>query len=156
MMFDSLSLTFVGQTIAAFIGTAAFAILFGVPRKYYFSSGIVGMLGWILYITLTRYLGATPTEATFCATVLVTFISRAMSVTLRCPVTVFLICGIFPLVPGGGIFWTSYYIVSDQLSKALESGFSSIKIVVAIVFGILLITELPNRFFLKLGNLFSK
>jgi len=153
MMFDSLSLTFVGQVIAALVGTSAFAILFGVPRKYYLSCGIVGSLGWILYLILTRYLGATPTEATLCATVLVTLVSRTLSVLERCPVTIFIICGIFPLVPGGGIFWTTYYIISNQLSKALESGFSSIKIVIAIVVGIILITDIPNKFFIRIGRL---
>lgn len=152
MMFDSLSLTFVGQLVAAFVGTAAFAVLFGVPGKHYISCGFVGMLGWMLYIVLTRYAGATPSEATFASTLLVTFVSRFMSVLRKCPVTVFLICGIFPLVPGGGIFWTTYYIVSDQLQMALQSGFGSIKVVAAIVFGILVITELPNRLFLRMGQ----
>lgn len=27
----------------------------------------------------------------------------------------FLIAGIFPLVPGAGVYWTAYYIVTDQL-----------------------------------------
>ena len=29
--------------------------------------------------------------------------------------TVFLIPGIIPLVPGGGIYWTAYYIVTDPV-----------------------------------------
>ena len=32
-----------------------------------------------------------------------------------------LISGIFPLVPGAGIFWTSYNIVSNQLPDALHT-----------------------------------
>ena len=62
-----------------------------------------------------------------------------------CPVIVFLVCGIFPLVPGAGVFWTSYNIVSDQLSAALTSGFLAVKLTFAIVFGIIIFTEARRR-----------
>ena len=135
------------QIIASFIGTAAFAVLFGVPRKYYVLCGVSGVLGWILYMILARYAGFTPPAATVFATMLVVLSARYFSVLDRCPAIVFLLCGIFPLVPGAGVFWTSYYAVSDQLRLALGSGFMAVKVTIAIVLGIILISELPNRFF---------
>ena len=135
------------QIIASFIGTAAFAVLFGVPRKYYVLCGVSGVLGWILYMILARYAGFTPPAATLFATMLVVLSARSFSVLDRCPAIVFLLCGIFPLVPGAGVFWTSYYVVSDQLRLALDSGFMAVKVTIAIVLGIILISELPNRIF---------
>ena len=135
------------QIIASFIGTAAFAVLFGVPRKYYVLCGVSGVLGWILYMVLARYAGFTPPAATVFATMLVVLSARYFSVLDRCPAIVFLLCGIFPLVPGAGVFWTSYYVVSDQLRLALGSGFMAVKVTIAIVLGIILISELPNRMF---------
>ena len=135
------------QIIAAFIGTAAFAVLFGVPRKHYVLCGISGVLGWILYMLLVRYAGFTAPAATLFATMLVTLSARFFSVWDHCPSIVFLLCGIFPLVPGAGVFWTSYYVVSDQLRLALGSGFMAVKVTIAIVLGIILISELPNSFF---------
>ncbi|MBR5101386.1 MAG: threonine/serine exporter family protein [Bacteroidales bacterium] len=135
------------QIIASFIGTAAFAVLFGVPRKYYILCGISGVLGWILYMVLARYAGFTPPAATVFATMLVVLSARYFSVLDRCPAIVFLLCGIFPLVPGAGVFWTSYYVVSNQLRLALGSGFMAVKVTIAIVLGIILISELPNRLF---------
>ena len=135
------------QIVASFIGTAAFAVLFGVPRKYYVLCGVSGVLGWILYMILARYAGFTPPAATVFATMLVVLSARSFSVLDRCPAIVFLLCGIFPLVPGAGVFWTSYYVVSDQLRLALSSGFMAVKVTIAIVLGIILISELPNRFF---------
>lgn len=32
----------IAQVLAAAVGTVAFALLFGVPRKYYFYCGLVG------------------------------------------------------------------------------------------------------------------
>jgi len=136
---------FAVQLIAAFLGTASFAALFGVPHRYYIDSGICGTIGWLLYLILTRYSAFSPVETMFCATALVTLVALLQSTTRKCPITVFLICGIFPLVPGAGIFWTSYNIVSNQLPEALNTGFAALKATVAIAFGILVIMELNGK-----------
>ena len=65
----------------------------------------------------------------------------------KCPAQVFLLCGIFPLVPGAGIFWCTYYLVSEHLSEALATGFGAVKAAVAIVLGIILAMELPQCLF---------
>ena len=112
------------QLFAAYVGTVAFAVLFGVPRKYYLDSGLCGMLGWLLYLILVNHTG--------------------LSVA-KCPITVYLICGIFPLVPGAGIFWTTYNVVSEQLGAALHTGVTALKVTVAIAFGIILVAELNGK-----------
>ena len=147
MSVDSFTAQMWVQIIASFIGTAAFAVLFGVPRRQYVLCGVAGVLGWILYMLLVRYAGFTAPAATVFATMLVVLSARYFSVWDRCPAIVFLLCGIFPLVPGAGVFWTSYYVVSDQLRLALDSGFMAVKVTIAIVLGIILISELPNRMF---------
>ena len=136
---------FVVQLIAAFLGTVSFAALFGVPRKYYFDAGFCGTIGWLLYLILSRYTAMSPVEVLFCATALVTLTALLQSIGRKCPITVFLISGIFPLVPGAGIFWTSYNIVSNQLPEALNTGFAALKATVAIAFGILVVMELNGK-----------
>ena len=140
------------QTLMATAGTVAFALLFGVPRRYFPFCGILGGAGWLLYGALSRCVGLTPTEATFFATVLVILLSRACAVLERCPVTVFLISGIFPLVPGAGIYWTSYYLVTGQMGLAMSSGFAAVKAAIAIVLGIVFVFEIPNGFFRVLAG----
>jgi len=136
---------FVVQLVAAYLGTMSFAVLFGVPRRYYIDAGICGTLGWLLYLILTRYSAFSPVETMFTATALVTIVALSQSTARKCPITVFLICGIFPLVPGAGIFWTSYNIVSNQLSDALQTGFGALKATVAIAFGILAVMEINGK-----------
>ena len=133
------------QLVAAFLGTVSFAALFGVPRKYYFDTGFCGTMGWLLYLILSRYTAMSPVEVLFCATVLVASIALLQSKARKCPITVFLISGIFPLVPGAGIFWTSYNIVSNQLPDAFQTGFAALKATVAIAFGILAVMELNGK-----------
>ena len=136
---------FAVQLVAAFLGTMAFAVLFGVPRSHYFDAGFCGTMGWLLYLILSRYTAMSPAEVVFCSTALVTLTALLQSKGRKCPITVFLICGIFPLVPGAGIFWTSYNLVSNQLSDSIHTGFASLKATVAIAFGILAVMELNRK-----------
>ena len=136
-----------GQIVAAVFGTIAFSVLFGVPRQYYAYCGLVGGAGWWLYSALMVTAHCTATEATFFATFLVVLLSRFLAVWERCPVTVFLTAGIFPLVPGAGIYWTAYYLVTDRPAEAVGNGFAAIKAAFAIVLGIVLVFEVPDKFF---------
>lgn len=142
------------QLIAAFVGTMAFAVLFGAPHKNYVDCGFCGMMGWLLYLVLIRYTSLPSAVVVFFATALVAFTALLQSIIRKCPTIVFLICGIFPLVPGAGIFWTSYNIVSNQLSAALQTGFVALKVTVAIAFGILAVMELNGKN--RIGRLLSK
>lgn len=135
------------QVLAAAIGTVAFSVLFGVPRQYYIYCGLVGGAGFWLYLILTAYTGCTAPEATLFAASLVVLLSRFLAVWERCPATVFLTTGIFPLVPGAGIYWTAYYLVMDRPADAAANGFAAVKAAFAIVLGIVLVFEVPDRFF---------
>lgn len=142
------------QLLAAYVGTVAFAVLFGVPRKYYLDSGLCGMLGWLLYLILANHTGLSVANVVFFATVLVTFTAMVLAIVRKCPITVYLICGIFPLVPGAGIFWTTYNVVSEQLGAALHTGITALKVTVAIAFGIILVAELNGKN--RIGRLLSR
>ena len=129
------------QLAAAFLGTMGFSVLFGAPRRYYVDCGLAGMAGWAVYLaTVTN-----PVAAAFLAALTVAVTSALLSILRRCPTTVFLICGIIPLVPGGGIFWTAYYLVNDQLRLAATTGFNALKVTLAIAGGIILAGALASR-----------
>ncbi|MGL6220242.1 MAG: threonine/serine exporter family protein [Lacrimispora sphenoides] len=133
------------EAAAAVVGTVAFSLLFGVPARFYPYCGLIGGAGWLVYGGLMN--GLTAPSAALAATIVVIFLSRTFAVRERCPVTIFLISGIFPLVPGAGIYWTTYYIVTDELALAVRTGFLACKVAVAIVLGIVFVFELPQKFF---------
>ena len=135
------------QAVSAFLGTMGFAVLYGVPRKEYIHASLCSTIGWMAYLVMMRLANATVIESTFVATLVVVLVSRFMAVDRRCPVIVYQICGVFPLIPGAGIFWTVYYIVNKELSVAVTTGFSALGMAVAIVLGIIFITSLPGRMF---------
>ena len=133
------------QIIAAFTGTIAFVLLFHVPRPYYFTCGVTGALGWACYLLLAP--STSPAEAAFFSTALVALLSRFFAIRERCPVTIFLISGILPLVPGSGIYWTAYYLLQAETEMSSAKGFETVKIAVAMVLGIVFVFELPQKLF---------
>lgn len=134
------------KTLAAAVGTVAFSLLFGVPGRYYPFCGLIGGAGWLCLCALEAA-GLSATEATFLATVAVILLSRLFAVLERCPSTVFLVSGIFPLVPGAGIYWTAYHLVMNDPAAAMSSGFAALKTAIAIVLGIVFVFEIPNGAF---------
>lgn len=144
----------ISQFIAACLGTISFSVIFHVHKKYYPVCGLIGGMGWVVYLIGSRYLGIT--EASFLATFVVAFSSRASAIYKKCPVTVFLISGIFPLVPGAGIYWTAYYLITNQTAQFNASGITTIKTAFAIVLGIVFVFEIPQTFFNKIVRIFQK
>lgn len=134
------------QIIASFIGTLSFAVIFSIPKKEYIFCGLSGAIGWSFYLLSFHALGSTA-FATFVSTIVLTITSRVFAVNRRVPVTIFLISGIFPLVPGAGIYYTANYIFANQLDLAFNKGVESISIAIAIAFGIMLIFVIPQKFF---------
>jgi len=137
------------QTLAALIGTVGFAVLFGVPRRQYVAAGVVAAIGWAMYYAIYKYTSLSIVENTFLTSLLVSFVSRLTAVLRKCPVTVFLICGLFPMIPGAGVFWTTYYVTSRQFLMALNQGVLAVSITLAIVLAVVIITALPRTFKLR-------
>lgn len=135
------------QALAAFVGTAAFALLFGIDREHYVPAGVIGAIGWVLYLILMRNCGATAVGATLASSTLVCILSRIAAIPFRIPAQGFLLCGIFPLVPGAGIFWFTYYLTDSQFDLSMHSGLVASKVAIAIVLGIIIAMELPQRLF---------
>ncbi len=135
--------------IAAAIGTIAFSLIFSVPTKYYIRCGLTGAAGWFVYLIFEAH-GLSETMSIFFGTLVVVLMSRRFAIRCQCPVTVFLLAGIIPLVPGAGVYWTAYYLVTNQIDKAADRGFFALKAVIAIVTAIVIIFEIPQKYF-KIG-----
>lgn len=142
----SLALNWLFQTLTAFFATIAFSIIFHTPRREYLWTGFTGGAGWLVYL-LSVHLGAGVVAASFFATVALAWLSRVFSFSRKTPVTVYLICGIFPIVPGAGIYYTGYHFFMSDNAQALSKGLETIKIAIAIALGIGIVLSLPRWFF---------
>ncbi len=134
------------QTAVAFAATIAFAIIFHAPRRELLYTGFTGGAGWLVYVIATAS-GSGVVAASFLATLALAWLSRVFSFARKAPVTVFLICGIFPLVPGAGIYYTGYHFFMGQDALALDKGLETIKIAIAIALGTGIVLSLPSFLF---------
>ena len=99
-------------------------------------------MGWLWYELLTL-LGADAATASLLSVIPLTILTRVFAITQKTPVTVFLLTGIFPLVPGAGIYYTAYYFIQNENALALAKGISTFKIAVALAIGISLVLCVP-------------
>lgn len=133
------------EIIIAFFATSAFAVLFNIPKRQWIFCGLTGAIGWLFYRIFCRQYSIV--IATFLAVLILTFLSRIFSVIRKAPVTLFLVAGIFPLVPGVGIYYTSYYFIMGELSNAATKGMETVKLAIAIALGIMCVLSIPQKAF---------
>lgn len=125
-------------------GTLCFGLLFGIPRRTYLACAVDGAVGWAVYQLAILLLGdAGAVTATLLASIPLTLLARIFAIKLKAPVTVFLLCGIFPLVPGAGIYYTAYYFILDDNHLFMENGLNTLKIAIALAIGISLVLGMP-------------
>ena len=136
-MINALLIRWLLRIGSSLMGTVAFSVLFGAPKKEWVWCGMTGCLGWLIYCIFFD-LGTGNVMANFIATASLTVLSWIMAYLRRCPVTMFLIPGIFPLVPGAGIYYTAYYFVMGQPEIGAAKAIETIQTAGAISVGIML------------------
>lgn len=103
--------------------------------------------GWMMYKFASVYCSVA--AASFIGTVCAVLVARMLTVRLKCPITIFMISGIITLVPGAGIYFTAYYLVTNQFAMAAAKGIGAIKVAFGIVLGIVCIVSVPREVFQK-------
>lgn len=134
------------QFLICMVATLSFAVLFGAPKSQLLFCGLTGAFGWIVYLVLIHFDFGAAISNLFAAFAL-TVMSRIIASLQKNPVTVYLISGIFPLVPGAGIYYTSYYFIMNEMDECSGAGMLTVKVAGAIVLGIIFGFALPQVWF---------
>jgi len=132
------------QIAMSFVGTIGFSILFNVPKKELVFCGIGGSIGWMLHYFM---MDTSPILGTFAGTAAVAAIARHLAYRRKMPVTIYMIPGIIPLVPGAGIYFTMFYIVMGEYNDAMLRGVATLAAAGVIALGLLAVLSLPRRLF---------
>ena len=141
--------TLVAQFFLAAAGTLSFAILFACPRRLLPYCALVGGVGWLVY-ELAVLLGANSTTASLLAVIPLTLLTRVLAILLKAPVTVFLLTGIFPLVPGAGIYDTMRYCVAGETDLFLSTLLHTTGFAAALSVGAMLAATITRSLLMRL------
>lgn len=140
-------MTIIEQLITSFIASASFVIIFNGQKRDIIKSGLVGMLGWIIYFSMTDY-GIDSVPATLAASAFVSVISQLFSKKYKTPVIIFNVAGIIPLVPGGMAFNAMRNFVENDYNTAISIAAKALMLSGAIALG-LIFSEVVNHLIKK-------
>ena len=116
-------MSWVNLIFAGICGAGAAASLSycsNISKKDIFFGAVVGGFGWFVYSLLIPNGGNAGTESYFWGSVVVALLSEVFAFFKKNPVTVYLIPGLLPLVPGSGMFQTMRAAVTGDLDTTLH------------------------------------
>ena len=132
--------------IFSFIATAAFGILFQAERKTLPVSGVIGAVGWVVYIYIRKDLEYDSFYAMFFATVALSLLSELAARMFKQPVTIFVIPGIIPIVPGLGMYRGMAAIIENNYDTGMNILITTGMDASAIALGMMLMTSVFRVF----------
>lgn len=122
--------------VCAFLACLGFTFVFNIHGVGKLICGVGGALGWLIYL-----LGGSTIMAAFWASAAIGLFSEIMARLRRCPVTGYLLVGIFPLVPGGGVYYTMEHAVNGENALFLDSFLHTLGLAGALAVGVLLVSS---------------
>lgn len=139
----------------SFLATIGFSIFFNSPMKSLFHAGIIGGIGWTVYIILFDLYGNT-ILANFLAAVLISLLSEVLARKMKYPAIIFVIPGILPLIPGLGLYNTMLSLVEGNYANAVSVGTNALFVSASIAMGVLLITSLVKTYYIIYFKIHNK
>ena len=125
----------------AFLASVAFAVLFNIHGFGIVICGIGGTLGWLAYLLTFPYYQS-PILPNFFAGLTISVFAEIMSRIRKCPVTGYLLVAFFPLVPGGGIYYTMRYCMAGNKEMFYAKAMETFGIAGALALGVLIVSSM--------------
>lgn len=125
----------VRELAVAILGTFGFAMVYRVQRRHLPATAFAGFLGWAVYLIfyaldcglfLSNLLGAAAVYAW----------SEFMARMQKAPVTIFLLPGIVPMLPGGQLYYALRAMLEKNLAGFQEHGVNFVMITLGMACGV--------------------
>lgn len=127
------------KMLLAFLASIFFGIMLQIPKKTILPVGLVGMLGWTSNYLLIYY-GSSDILGAFAGALVVSVIAEFLARFQRMPVTVYVVAGIIPLVPGVIAYRAMLNFIEGKYAEGLSSSALGVFMAAAIALGVALIS----------------
>lgn len=125
--------------LACAIGCAGFSIYFNVHGPGILICTLGGVLTWGVFAISTA-LGCGEYMAYFIASAFASLFAEVMARVRKFPAIAYLVVSAFPLLPGGGIYYTMSHAVQGDMVLFSQQGMQTVSIAGAMAVGILLVS----------------
>ncbi|HIW36672.1 MAG TPA: threonine/serine exporter family protein [Candidatus Treponema faecavium] len=129
--------TLIAAALWSFGAAAAFGYIYNIDAKSIVWAAAAGSCGWTVYTAVSALTGAQPASY-FWGACCIAALAELFAIILKNPATVYLVPGLLPLVPGGGMFQTMREAVQGNMDTALQTGFTALTAAGAIALGVAL------------------
>ncbi|MDW7675961.1 MAG: threonine/serine exporter family protein [Bacillota bacterium] len=130
------------KIILAFFISLLFGLIFQVPRNTLIACGVTGALGWIGYSLIIT--SQPPLLATLFSAMIIAILGEIFARIYKTPVTIFVIVGFIPLVPGLKAYNTILALTNGEVSTGIELGLQTLFTAGAIAVGISIISSVAR------------
>lgn len=107
------------RSIAAGAGTVAFAVMFRVRKSRFIDCAVLGAITWLVYMVMLHF-RVHGIIAVFISCSVVVVASGILAWLKNCPITVFLMTSLFPLLPGISFYRSVYYMMRGNGAVAMD------------------------------------
>lgn len=125
-----------------FLSIFAFSIYLETPKCHIVKAGFVGAVGGFVYLICADVGGLGTILASFFSALAVAFVSHIFARIFKTPVTLFLVAGILPTVPGAGMYRTVHHILIKDETMSAYYMMQTLEIAGAIALAIFLMDSL--------------
>ena len=134
------TLRYLAPVFYAFLACGGFAVIYNIHGPGILICAFGGALGWFSYLLSAPILQSDISQ-TLVAAIVISAYAECMARIRKCPVTGYLLVAIFPLVPGGGIYYTMEHAINGEIDLFLSSFLHTMGVAGALAVGVLLVSS---------------
>jgi uncharacterized membrane protein YjjB (DUF3815 family) len=138
-----MTLTEIIQILAGFVGSMGFAILFNIRGKRFVAVSIGGLLSWLFFLILSRYVKSEAVNY-FIVACSISIYSEIMAIVLKTPTTTFITTALVPLIPGSSLYYTMAHAFHGNVDTFLQKGLYTLQLSSALALGIIVTSTLKR------------
>jgi uncharacterized membrane protein YjjB (DUF3815 family) len=129
------------HTLLAFLGSAVTAVIFHNKKQHLIWTGFAGALGWFVFDTIATLYDEAGIGI-FLGSLALGLFCEAVGRWKDTPPMTYIICALFPLVPGVTAYQTIEATVLELYSDALNYGMITIRYAIGIAMGLVVATTI--------------
>lgn len=130
--------------VGSFGASMFFGLMFHTPRHCLFTASSIGMISYLVYMLVLDWTGSV-VGAAFTSSMVIASLSEVAARIHLSPATIFASIAIIPLVPGGGLYRTMFYMVQNDFAQAGVTGVETVLVAGCIALAIAIVTAFTKQ-----------